>query len=132
MIPPPQDVPPPPPPPPDAMVAAAPPERSSGMSRGMRRTIAAVAIIAIVLVGIIGYAVAGFAYASARAAGAGRTLNTVVSHQNSLNSTFKEIDTKFKGLSSGATFDPKQAHTLIDQFVASAKSAGTTVGQDDS
>lgn len=97
----------------------------------MRRTIVAVVVIAIVLVGIIGYAVAGFAYASTRTAGAAKTLNTVVSHQNSLNSTFKEIDTKFNGLSSGATFDPKQAHTFVDQFVASAKSAGTTVDQDD-
>ncbi len=56
----------------------------------------------------------------------------MISHQNSLNTTFKDIDTKFKGLSSGSSFDPKQARTLIDQFVANAKSAGAQVEQDDS
>jgi hypothetical protein len=103
----------------------------SGLSTGLRRTIVAVVVIVIVLIGIIGYAVAGFAYSSARVAGANKSLNTVISHQNSLNSTFKEIDSKFNGLSSGSTFDPKQARTLIDQFVANAKSAGAQVDQDD-
>lgn len=83
------------------------------------------------LIGIIGYAVAGFAYSSTRVSGANKSLNTVISHQNSLNTTFKDIDTKFKGLSSGAAFDPKQARTLIDQFVANAKSAGDQVDKDD-
>jgi hypothetical protein len=85
----------------------------------------------IVVIGVIGYAVAGFAYASSRVAGANRSLNTVVSHQNSLNTTFKELDTKFSGLNSSASFDPKAAHTLIDQFVVNARAAGTTVDQDD-
>ena len=107
------------------------PAGGSGLSTGLRRTIVAIVVIVIVLIGIIGYAVAGFAYSSARIAGANKSLNTVISHQNSLNSTFKEIDSKFKGLSSGSTFDPKQARTLIDQFVANAKSAGAQVDQDD-
>jgi hypothetical protein len=97
----------------------------------MRRTIIAVAVLAIVVVGIIGYAITGFAYAQTRIGNADRTLNAVISHQNNLNTTFKDIDTKFNGLSSTATFDPKAARTLIDQFVANAKSAGTAVDQDD-
>jgi hypothetical protein len=101
------------------------------MSRGLRRTIIAIVIVAVVVIGIIGYAVAGFAYASSRVAGANRSLNTVVSHQNSLNTTFKDMDTKFSGLNSSSSFDPKAARTLIDQFVANAKSAGTAVDQDD-
>jgi hypothetical protein len=123
------DVPPPPPAPPNALAPAA--ARGSGLSTGLRRTIIAVVIVVILLIGIIGYAVAGFAYSSTRVSSANRSLNTVISHQNSLNTTFKDIDTKFKGLSSGSSFDPKQARTLIDQFVANAKSAGAQVEQDD-
>jgi hypothetical protein len=107
------------------------PLRGSGQSSGVRRTIIAVVIIAIVVIGIIGYAVAGFAYTSTRVATADKSLNAVISHQNSLNTTFKDIDTKFNGLSNNATFDPKATHTLFDQFVALMKSAGTTVDQDD-
>jgi hypothetical protein len=124
---PPDDVPPPPVPP----YEIAPPTRSPGLSRGLRRTIIAIVIVVIVVIGIIGYAVAGFAYASTRVAGANRSLNTVVSHQNSLNTTFKDLDTKFSGLNSSSSFDPKAAHALIDQFVANAKAAGTSVDQDD-
>lgn len=83
------------------------------------------------LIGIIGYAVVGFAYSSTRVSSANKSLNTVISHQNSLNTTFKDIDTKFNGLGSSSSFDPKQARTLIDQFVANAKSAGGQVDQDD-
>ena len=123
------DVPPPPPAPPGALAPA--PARGSGLSTGLRRTIIAVVVVVIVLIGIIGYGVAGFAYSAARVSAANKSLNTVISHQNSLNSTFKDIDTKFNGLSTGSTFDPKQARTLIDQFVANAKSAGDQVDQDD-
>ena len=137
MIPPPPDSPPPqaedvrppPPAPPDALAPA--PPRGSGLSTGLRRTIVAVVVIVIVLIGIIGYAVAGFAYSSTRVSSANKSLNTVISHQNSLNTTFKDIDAKFKGLSSSSSFDPKQARTLIDQFVVNAKSAGEQVEKDD-
>lgn len=83
------------------------------------------------VVGIIGYAAAGLAYAQTQVASADRALNTVISHQNTLNSTFKDIDSKFTGLGSNSTFDPKQARALVDQFVASATAAGATVDQDD-
>jgi hypothetical protein len=119
------------PPPPPAPYEATPEARTPGLSRGLRRTIIAIVVIVIVVIGIIGYAAAGFAYASNRVASANRSLNTVVSHQNSLNTTFKDIDTKFNGLSSNSSFDPKAAHTLVDQFVANAKSAGTAIDQDD-
>ena len=100
------------------------------MSKGLRTAIISIVIIVIVVIGIIGYAVTGFAYAQTRVGNADKTLNTVISHQNSLNTTFKEIDSKFNGLSSSPTFDPKQARTLVDQFVANATSAGTTIDQD--
>ncbi len=119
------------PPPPPAPYEAPPTARGSGLSSGLRRTIIAIVIIAVVVIGIIGYAVAGFAYASSRVAGANRSLNNVVSHQNSLNTTFKDLDTKFSGLNSSSSFDPKAAHALIDQFVANATAAGTSVDQDD-
>lgn len=88
-------------------------------------------VVAIVLVGIIGYAVVGFAYASTRVANADRSLNAVISHQNTLNSTFKDIDTQFNGLSSNSTFNPKESRTVIDKFVTNAKAAVAMVDQDD-
>lgn len=102
------------------------------MSRGLRTIIIATVVILVVLIGIIGYAVIGFAYAQTRVGNADKTLSTVISHQNTLNTTFKDIDTKFNGLSSGSTFNPKEARALVDQFVANATSAGATVDQDDS
>ncbi|MHB8611044.1 MAG: hypothetical protein ACYDAL_01280 [Candidatus Dormibacteraceae bacterium] len=111
----------------------APPEpvRRARMSRGLRTTIVAIVVIVIVLAGIIGYAVTGLAYAQTRVGSADRTLNTVISHQNSLNTTFKEIDTKFSGLNSTSTFDPKAARSLVDQFIANAQAAGATIDKDD-
>ncbi|HXI95318.1 MAG TPA: hypothetical protein VNG04_04290 [Candidatus Acidoferrum sp.] len=107
------------------------PARRSGLSRSLRTTISALILIVIVVVGIIGYAAAGLAYAQTQVGSADRALNTVISHQNTLNSTFKDIDSKFTGLGTNSTFDPKQARALVDQFVASATAAGTTVDQDD-
>jgi hypothetical protein len=97
----------------------------------MRSAIVAAVVAAIVLVGIIGYAVVGFAYTSTRIAGADRSLNTVISHQNNLNSTFKDIDKQFNGLSSSANFNPTQSRMVVDKFIANAKAAGTMADQDD-
>ena len=88
-------------------------------------------VVVIVLVGIIGYAVVGLAYASTRVATVDRSLNTVVSHQNTLNSTFKDINKQFNGLSSTSTFNPTQSRAAIDKFVQNAIAAGTMVDQDD-
>jgi len=96
----------------------------------MRTAIIAIAIIVIVLIGIIGYAVTGLADAQTRVGDANKTLNTVVSHQNNLNNTFADLNTKFNGLSSSTPVDPTQARTLFDQFVASEKAAGVTDDQD--
>jgi soluble cytochrome b562 len=97
----------------------------------VRSALVAVVAVVIVLVGIIGYAVVGLAYASTRVANADRSLNTVVSHQNTLNSTFKDIDKQFNGLSSSSTFNPTQSRTEIDKFVRNAIAAGTMVDRDD-
>ena len=117
------------PPPPDS----APPTSAarSGLSRGLRTTIAVVVVIVMVLIGIIGYAVTGLAYAATRISNADRALNTVVSHQNELNATFKDIDTRFSTLGTSSTFNPQQARTVVDQFVSSAQAAGKTVEEDD-
>jgi hypothetical protein len=84
-----------------------------------------------VLIGIIGYAVSGLAYAATRISNADRALNSVVAHQNELNATFKEIDTRFSALGGGAAFNPQQARGVVDQFVSSAGAAGKTVEDDD-
>jgi hypothetical protein len=96
----------------------------------MRTAIIAIAIIVIVLIGIIGYAVTGLADAQTRVGDANKTLDTVVSHQNNLNNTFADLNTKFNGLSSSTPVDPTQARTLFVQFVASEKAAGVTDDQD--
>ncbi len=90
-----------------------------------------VVLIAVVIIGIIGYAITGFAYASARVATTDRTLNTVISHQNTLNTTFKNVDSEFSALSSSTSFNSVQARSVADEFVASATNAGATVNQDD-
>ena len=88
-------------------------------------------VIVIVLIGIIGYAVTGIAYAATRISNADRTLNIVVSHQNELNATFKDIDSRFSALGTSSTFNPQQARTVVDQFVSSAQAAVKTVQDDD-
>jgi len=93
--------------------------------------IIAAVVIVIVLVGIIGYAVTGLAFAQTRVGNADRTLSTVISHQNNLNSTFTDLNSKFNSLSSGAAFDPRQARTLFEQFAANETAAGVTNDQDD-
>lgn len=114
----------------DPNPAAPEPQRGSGLSRRLRITIVAVVLIVIVVVGIIGYAVTGLAYAQTRVGNADKTLNLVISHQNNLNNTFTDLNTRFNTLSSGTTFDPLQARQLFDQFVSNEKAAGVTDDQD--
>jgi hypothetical protein len=87
--------------------------------------------VVIVLIGIIGYGITGFGFAATRISSTDRTLNTVISHQNNLNATFKEIDTRFSELGGSAAFNPQQARAVVDQFVSSAQLAGRTVDEDD-
>jgi hypothetical protein len=115
----------------DPTPAATERERGSGLSKRLRRTIIAIVIIVIVVIGIIGYTVTGLSYAQTRVGNADKTLNAVVSHQNSLNTTVADLNSKFNVLSTGATFDPQQARTLFQQFAASETAAGVTDDQDD-
>jgi hypothetical protein len=107
------------------------PEGGSGLSKRLRLTIIAIVVIVIVVIGIIGYAVTGLAYAQTRVGNADKTLNSVISHQNSLNTTVADLNSKFNSLSSSATFDPQQARTLFQQFAAGETAAGVTDDQDD-
>jgi hypothetical protein len=107
------------------------PEGGSGLSRRLRLTIIAIVVIVIVVIGIIGYAVTGLAYAQTRVGNADKTLNSVISHQNSLNTTVADLNSKFNSLSSSATFDPQQARMLFQQFAAGETAAGVTDDQDD-
>jgi hypothetical protein len=116
---------------PDVPAPLSEPVRDPERASGLRRTIIAIVIIAIIVIGIIGYAFASFADTAGRVANADKSLNTVVSHQNSLNTTFKDIDTKVSGLNSSSNSDLTQTRALYDQFVANAKSAGTTIDHDD-
>lgn len=117
------------------MIAPTPPqsepERGSGLSRRLRLTITAIVIIVIVVIGIIGYAVTGLAYAQTRVGNADKTLSVVISHQNSLNSTVADLNSRFNSLSTSATFDPQQARTLFQQFAAGETAAGVADDQDD-
>ena len=117
------------------MIARTPPqskpERGSGLSRRLRLTITAIVITVIVVIGIIGYAATGLAYAQTRVGNADKTLSVVISHQNSLNTTVADLNSKFNSLSTSATFDPRQARTLFQQFAAGETAAGVADDQDD-
>ncbi len=106
-------------------------ERPAGLSSGLRKVILAGSLIAILLIAVLGYAGIGFALAQSRISNADRTLNTVISHQNRLNSTFHAIDAKFATLESGSAFNPTTATGVILEFIANSQEAGRTVDQDD-
>ena len=84
------------------------------------------------IIGIILYAGGGIVYAGVLTSSAEHTLNTVVSHQNSLNTSFNAIDKEVTALGGSGTFDPKQAVTLADKSVANSQVATQTIDQDDS
>ncbi|HKB32674.1 MAG TPA: hypothetical protein VKF16_02305 [Candidatus Dormibacteraeota bacterium] len=111
----------------------APPEPAhrSGLSRRLLTTIVAIVIAVIVVIGIIGYAVTGLAYAQTRVGNADKTLGTVISHQNNIDSSFSDLSAKFKSLSSSGTFDPLQERDLFQQFVANETASAATYDRDD-
>lgn len=90
-----------------------------------------IAATAILTLGIIGYGALGFALAGDRITGAERTLNTVVSHQNTLNSTFSDINIQLTTLNGSGSFDAKQALVLVDRSVANSQLAMQTINADD-
>jgi hypothetical protein len=112
--------------------AAPGPAAGTSQAAGRPRSkVIVVVVIAAVIIGITGYAVTGFVDATTRVASTDRTLKTVISHQDSLNTTFKNIDSEFGALSAGTTFNSVQARSVADEFVASATRAGITIDQDD-
>jgi hypothetical protein len=91
-----------------------------------------IAVLGILIIGVILYAGAGVVYAGALSSSAERTLNAVVSHQNSLNKSFTEIDGEVSALGSSGTFNPQQAVALVDSSVTRSQVAASTIKQDDS
>lgn len=89
-------------------------------------------MIGISIIGVMVYAGAGIVYAGALSSSAERTLNAVVSHQNSLNTSFNEIDSEASALGGSGTFNPQQAVALVDRSVTSSQVAAMTIKQDDS
>jgi len=90
-----------------------------------------IAVIAILILGLIGYAGAGLVYSRSRVTNAEHTLNTVVSHQNSLNATFNDLNTQLSALNGTSTFNSQQAIALVDKSVANSELATQTINQDD-
>ncbi len=108
----------------------APPPPAAG-GTGLRTIIVASVLAAVIVIGIVGYVAVGYAFAQTRISNADRALNTVISHQNQLNDAFKAIDSNFTSLSTSANFNPTQAKSVVDQFVATSQGAGKTIDQDD-
>lgn len=90
-----------------------------------------IAVIGILIIAIILYAAAGIVYAGVLTASADRTLNVVVSHQNSLNTSFTEINNEVGALGSSTAFNPQQAVTLVDRSAANSQVEMATIEQDD-
>ena len=61
------------------------------------------AVLGILIIGVIIYAGTGIVYAGALTSSTERTLGTVVSHQNSLNSSFSQIDGQVTALNGSGT-----------------------------
>jgi hypothetical protein len=88
-------------------------------------------VIGILSIGLIVYAGAGIVYSSVLVANADRTLNMVVSHQNSLNTSFNAVGGELSALNGSGSFNPEQEVTLVDQSVANSQIATQTINQDD-
>jgi hypothetical protein len=92
---------------------------------------AEVLVISALILGLIGYASLGLAFAGTRIATAERTVEAVVSHQNTLNATFHTINVQLTALGARTSFDAAQTIALVGQSVANAELASRTVGQDE-
>jgi hypothetical protein len=88
-------------------------------------------MISALICGIIGYGGLGLAFAGTRIAAAEGTVNTVVSHQNTLNANFRSINTQLTALGTRSSFDAPQAIALVETSVANAELASRTVSHDD-
>ena len=88
-------------------------------------------MIGVLIIGIILYAAAGIVYAGVLTANTDSTLNTVVSHQNSLNTAFAAINTEVTALGGNGTFNAQQTVGLVNKSVASSQTATITIDEDD-
>ena len=88
-------------------------------------------VIGLLILGMIGYAGASSFYSASRVNAAEGTLGSVVSHQNTLNATFDEINTQLSALNTSAAFDSEQALTLVDRSIGSSRVAMETIDGDD-
>jgi|GEM_PF-1205042 len=115
--------------------AQAPPPAMTEVRRprsgGLRTVIIAIILVALIVIALIGYAVVGYAAGESRVSEANKSLNSVTSDQNKFTTTFNSMSDKFSGLSTGSSFDPQQAKTLVDQFVTDAQASSATVDKDE-
>ena len=85
----------------------------------------------VLIFGIVGYSLTSILYTGARVAEAEHTLDAVVSHQNSLNATFGDIDSQVSTLHTTGTFDSEQALMLVDLSIENSQLATSTIDEDD-
>jgi hypothetical protein len=88
-------------------------------------------VISALICAIIGYASLGLAFAGTRIAAAEDTVNTVVSHQNTLNANFRSINIQLTALGTRTSFDAPQAIALVETSIANAELASSTVSHDE-
>lgn len=88
-------------------------------------------MLGILIIAIILYAGTGIVYSGVLVASSERTLNNVVSHQNTLNTSFNAIDSEVRALNSSGNFNPQQEVTLVDKSIANSQLAMQTINQDD-
>ena len=96
----------------------------------MNRKRTELTVLAALIVVVIVYAAAGIVVAATRVTNAERTLNAVVAHQNTLNSTFRDIDVQLGQLSGGSAFNPEQAIILVDKSISNSQLATKTIEDD--
>jgi len=92
---------------------------------------AEISLISALIFGLIGYAILGLAFAGTRIAAAEHTVDKVVSHQNTLNATFRTINVQLTALGARTSFDAPQTIALVEKSVANAELASRTVGSDE-
>lgn len=97
----------------------------------VNRRRAELTVIGALLAAVIAYSGAGLALSATRVAAAERTLNVVVSHQNTLTSTFNDINTQISQLNSGSAFNPQESIILVDKSVTNSELATRTIEGDD-
>ena len=91
----------------------------------------AFAAVGMLIAGVIAYAVLGIALAGSRVAAAEHAVDQTVSHQNTLNATFGDINTELTALGAKTSFDAAEALALVDRSVTNSELASQTISKDD-